>query len=307
MVVRWELVAVEDWLPDDADVPPPEPLGGKEKFWVVGPDGVEYLFKYARSDDGENVRGEDWAEWLVDKLAALVGVPSAGTLPATFHGARGSLSRSVWPRRDQLVHGNELLRRADPTYDPRVARHNPRYTVDSVRAALLGCDPPPGCSAEIVTGFDAFAGYLVLDAWVAGRDRHHENWAAVRVGDRLKLMPSYDHGNALGFQEPEEKVVALAKDPSQIARWARRGRSHHFAGRPTLVEIADYGLRLATNRAAEYWLANLSAVNQNDVRDLLHEVPSSMMSEAGATFRTKLLEHNRERIIDGYHQHLVIG
>lgn len=90
MPVPWSCVEVEDWL--QAGRFADEPLGGKEKFWFIGPDRHRYLFKYARcDDDGTNTRGEDWAEWAVAALAGLIGVPTAVTFPARSDGRRG------WP------------------------------------------------------------------------------------------------------------------------------------------------------------------------------------------------------------------
>jgi hypothetical protein len=65
------------------------------------------------------------------------------------------------------------------------------------------------------TAFDVFAGYVVLDAWVANRDRHDNNWAVLRPitlsADPLRLCGSYDHASSLGFNvTDEERSVRLA-------------------------------------------------------------------------------------------------
>ncbi|NMO02952.1 hypothetical protein HH308_17205 [Gordonia sp. TBRC 11910] len=221
MPPRWESITIDDWLTPDVDIDL-EPLGGKEKFWLPGPDGHEYLFKFSRCDpDGTNVRGEDWAEWVVHELANLIGVPTAVVRPASCEGRRGIVSRSVWRAREQLIHGNELIAQVDPNYDSAAQRQNPGYTVEAVGAALDGVSAPAECDPAIENGFDAWAGYVLLDAWVAGRDRHHENWAVIDDRGRLSLAPSYDHGNALGFQESEAKAALLSSDPDALDRWMR--------------------------------------------------------------------------------------
>ncbi|MFT4043820.1 MAG: hypothetical protein QM673_11730 [Gordonia sp. (in: high G+C Gram-positive bacteria)] len=288
---------MEDWLQADSEFE--EPLGGKEKFWFTGPGGSRYLFKYARcDDDGGNVRGEDWAEWAVAELAGLIGVPTATTLPAHYSGRRGILSKSVVSGSERLVHGNELLARAIPGYDADTERHNPGYTVGAIQEALADVGAPKDCEPSVERAFDALAGYMMLDAWVAGRDRHHENWAVI-VGDGLpRLAPSYDHGNALGFQEPEDNVAALATDDTRLRNWSRRGASHHFAGKPTLVGVAVEALSRATPKARNYWLDRLLSVQVTHLHDILNSVPSSFMSDPGRMFRFRLLVHNRERILD---------
>lgn len=299
MPALWESITVDDWLRDGDGRISEEPLGGKEKFWITGPDGHEYLFKYARRDpDGSNVRGEDWAEWAVHQLAQLIGVPTAVVLPATCEDRRGSLSRAVWHEREQLIHGNELLARRNPYYDAVAQRENPGYTVDAVYAALAGVEAPTACGTPVTSGFDAWAGYLMLDAWVAGRDRHHLNWAVIDHGGVLRLAPSFDHGNALGFQESEPKVTVLAADDGKLARWCRRGTSFHFAGKPTLVDVAGAALQLAGSAVRDYWRSRIAQVTVGDIAAIFDQVPDAFMSDPGRTFRIKLLTHNRERIID---------
>ena len=298
MPALWESITVDDWL-READSRITEPLGTKDKFWITGPDGHEYLFKFARRDpDGSNVRGEDWAEWAVHQLAELLGVPTAVVVPGTFHGRPGILSRAVWHEREQLIHGNELLARLDPTYDSAEHRHNPGYTVDAVRAGLANVSAPPSCEPPVVTGFDAWAGYLMLDAWVAGRDRHHENWAVVDRSGSLSRAPSFDHGNALGFQESEQSVAALATDDAKLDRWARRGTSVHFAGRPALVDVACEALRLAGDAVQAHWRSKLAETKVDDVTAIFDKIPDSLMSDVGRRFRIKLLTANKERIVD---------
>jgi hypothetical protein len=274
-------------------------LGGKEKFWITGPDGHEYLFKFARCDsDGSNVRGEDWAEWAVHQLAELIGVPTAVAIPGTFEGRRGSLSRAVWHDREQLTHGNELLALVDANYDATAPRENSGYTVEAVRAALTDVAAPAQCESPIMTGFDAWAGYLMLDAWVSGRDRHHENWAAINRSGSLLLAPSFDHGNALGFQEPEAKATVLATDDVRLTKWSERGTSFHFAGRPSLVDVADAALRFTGDAVHAHWRGRLAATTAEDVAGIFDQIPADLMSDPGRRFRIKLLALNRERIID---------
>lgn len=72
------------------------------------------------------------------------------------------------------------------------------------------------------TAFDQFCGYLVMDALVANRDRHEENWGVLRDPDGLvTLAPSYDHGNSLGFNLLDNRrLLELGRDP-ELKRWAR--------------------------------------------------------------------------------------
>ena len=232
-------------------------------------------------------------------LGELIGIPTAVVRPASCHGRRGIVSRSVVRPGQRLEHGNELLARVDPRYGIEDKRANPRYTVNAVRDALASIGPPRG--HDDLAGFSAFdvwAGYVMLDAWVAGRDRHHENWGAVTDGSNRWLAPSFDHGNALGFQEPSERHAALASDPARLDVWARRGRSPHFPGKPSLISVAVEAQALASPSASAYWLRRLRAVDTNAVAMLLDAVPSKVLSDPSRRFCLQLLELNRRRLLD---------
>ena len=171
------------------------------------------------------VGGEDWAEWLAGRLAGLIGIPAAQTLPATFEGRRGILSRSVLhDDAEYLEHGNSVLSAKFPQYDQSIRGENTGYTVAAVREALVGVLPPT--EEDWLEGFTAYAvwaGYLLLDAWIAGRDRHHENWAVILRGDTRRLAPTFDHGNALAFQERDERRRRMLHDDHHFERWLGRG------------------------------------------------------------------------------------
>jgi len=298
-------LASYDWEPVDIvfddEQSHEEPMGSKKKFWVKAPDGVFWLFKYSRVVNGET-RNEDWAEWLVHRLAGLLGVPSAVIRPANCEGRRGIVSRTVLSPdgRERLVHGNELIRDFDSEYQLDTRRENPKYTVETVARALRNVGPPVGFDAlATFTGFQCMAGYFVLDAWVAGRDRHHENWAAIEREGTFTLSPSFDHGNALGFQVRPEEAIRLASDEAVLERWLDRGTSHHFAQRPSLVSIARDALTAAGGSVEAYWAHQLGSIPDDEIEAVVSAVPDDLMSVESRTFVISLLKTNRRRVVDG--------
>ena len=74
---------------------------------------------------------------------------------------------------------------------------------------LLWLDlPPPGCDLPFnATAFDVFAGFVLLDAWIANQDRHDNNWSVLIPGTWPRpatlLSGSYDHASSLGFADPD--------------------------------------------------------------------------------------------------------
>ena len=218
-----------------------EQMGTKKKFWF-GPAESPWLFKYVRGE-GQEARGEDWAECLVHVVAQLLGLPSACVLLATESGKRGVAIKRVHGPKDNLIHGNELLAKKVEGYDKDKARKNQRYTVRNIHGALQGF--PAGEEHPTWSAFDLFAGYLMMDALVAACDRHHENWGLIQDSAGMQwLAPSFDHGNALGFAEREEKVRLMLEDEDLLGRWTGKGKNRYFPGNPTLVAVAVEAFQL---------------------------------------------------------------
>jgi hypothetical protein len=150
-------------------------------------------------------QGEDWAEKIVSELGGLLGVPCADVELAERNGVMGSLSRNVTPDGWNLVHGGILLSSLYPEYQegqldpPGRPGHSPATVMD----ALAPCDSPlesGGLSSPAV-----FAGYLVLDAWVANQDRHDQNW---------RCFEGRPHPAIYDWRRPSTTQAASAR-----ARW----------------------------------------------------------------------------------------
>lgn len=248
------------------------------------------------------MNGEDWAEWLVHYLATLLEMPTASILPAQWGGRRGILSRSVLHHGgERLDHGNSVLSARFADYDQSRTGENPGYTVAAVKEALEGVGPPVEVKwPSSFTAYDVWAGYLLLDAWVAGRDRHHENWAVILSGEDRRLAPSFDHGNALAFQERDARQAWILNDEERFSRWLNRGTSRHFRGKPHLVDLALQALSLASPVARSHWFEKLSTCSEDSVQALLYEVPDDIMSETSRIFAVRLLEETRRRLLNGH-------
>lgn len=299
----WEPVELDESnFVDDVAI---EQMGTKEKYWVHIPDDDrEWLVKLPQIDTRDGtVAGEDWAEWTVQHLAAVLGLPAAIVRPATFQGRCASVSRNMLAdESERLIHGNELLSATFPDYDQSLPGENPGYTPEAVRTALESVGPPLEAPALAdFTAYDVWAGYLLMDAWVAGQDRHHENWGLIQRGAAGRyLAPSFDHGNALGFQERDERRSRMLDDEAQFLRWINRGSSRYFAGKPTLVDLALGARHLAAPEAAAYWIARLEEAGDDPARSILAVIPEERMSEVTRMFVVRLLAANRRRLLDGY-------
>lgn len=76
--------------------------------------------------------------------------------------------------------------------------------------------------------------------------------------------------------------------------------SPHFAGQPSLVEIASEALRIGEAGVAVYWMDRLRDVRSDDVRAILAAVPTRLVSEPRRRFIERILDTNRERILDAF-------
>jgi hypothetical protein len=156
-----------------------ETLGSKPKFWFHE-DHRRLLFK---ADDRGT--GEDWAEVVACQLCRLLGLPHVEyELAAEYDGDKyirpGVVCESMAPPPASLVLGNELLLAVDPAYPTQQRFKVHQHTVDAVSKVLANLHAPDAIWMQsapdgITSALDAFSGYVMLDAWIANQDRHHEN------------------------------------------------------------------------------------------------------------------------------------
>lgn len=212
-----------------------------------------------------------------------------------------------------LVLGNQLMLRKDPSY-PMTASQKykvPAHTIDAVANVVAGLEPPPSVWMKNVpqginTAADVFAGYLMLDAWIANQDRHHENWAAVTVGGLDCLSPTFDHGASMARnltnEERHDRLTSLDVG-RQIGHFARRARSAFYhdvtATRPMKTVEAWQAFSLSAPKASMIWQQRLALIQDSAVQDLLKEIPPSRISGVGRDFTSQLLIENRRRILEG--------
>ncbi|CAM3422252.1 hypothetical protein OCAE111667_09175 [Occultella aeris] len=306
----WRQIDVSDWR--ELQI---EPGGSMSVRWLENPEtGDGWLHKYTTVPDTGIEQGEDWAEAIATQVAVMLGVPCALVSLCTRHGMRGSLSRdlrlrgySFWPANVWLygrATGYVPQKEGAPGVDPgRPGVRRPGHTLKNFCHALSETAVPPDFRGEATNGFDVLAGYFVLDALVANRDRHTENWAVLepQVGsDPTMLAPSFDHGGSLGFNVKDEDRRRFL-DESRVESWVRKGTAHrleHTVGqrRPTLVEAAGTALALASPAARAWWRGQVDNLDLSSVLDVVREGRVAAMSDLARTFAIESLTLNLERL-----------
>lgn len=169
----------EVWDASDWEVFSDETEGAEEKWWLISPaDGRLWLFKPPVDKFGFR-QGEDWAERVSTELARAIRVPCADVELGHRDGRRGSMSRRLQPRGWDIQPGKLLLAEFDPGYVSQ-AKGRPGHSLERIAAALTGARvAPPLDGPDGFSAFDVFAGYMVLDALIANRDRHDDNWSVL--------------------------------------------------------------------------------------------------------------------------------
>jgi len=259
--------------------------------------------------------GEDWAEVVSCHLCELLGLPHVEyELAAEYEGEAyrrpGVVCANMAPRPVTLVLGNELLLAHDPDY-PAEERFKVRQHTVEVVVEVLGSLGPPGAAwmgatpEGIGTALDVFAGYVMLDAWIANQDRHHETWGALGDGEPMTLAPTFDHGAALARnltdKEREERLTTRDRNRT-VEAFAKAGRSAFYAeavdSRPLGTLDAFHAFGAAVPEAKNRWLGRLGGVNREAVYGILKRVPSERMSPTCRDFTLELLLTNQRRLLE---------
>ncbi len=298
-VEKYRIIKIADSTPEL-----PEQLGTKEKFWLHI-DDVPHLFKIGRPGTGEN-----WAEKVAFELCRLLGLPCASYDLAVWKDKPGVLSPSIVPPNGRLVHGNELLAEIHTDYPAGKLYHNRDHTMGRIRALLTHSAILPPLDwqqpdASIETAFDVFIGYLMLDAWIANQDRHHENWGLIAHQDCIFLAPTYDHAASLGQNETdavrEERLTTRDKRRS-MSYYITRARAAIYGGKNDRKRLStiDAFLLAARKRplAVAVWLDRLHNISQADCRFIFNRFPDGYISSVGVEFALSLLQHNRDRLLN---------
>ena len=291
------------------DVLAPEEMGSKRKGWVrVAGDQERWLFKYARFSNGQ-VTGEHWAEKVAAEVAELLAIPHARVELATLDGALGCISRR-FPELAQpgaeLIHGNDLLAGAVLGYDRTKHFRQSDHTVEHILAGISNVLPH---ADEQTAAFRQMAGYLILDAIILNTDRHHENWALIRIihpDGRVshEMAPTFDHASCLGRNEPPEKLTTWLSEAGRPEWYAVRSRCQ---GGIYLRSDDAHGanplklLELVARKWPDYfapWLNNLDRVSETAICDTVDRIPADTMVQAQRDFAKALLRVTFRRVKD---------
>jgi hypothetical protein len=216
------------------------------------------------------------------------------------------------PRPQVLVLGNQLLVFRDSAYPALEDRKYGvrEYTVEAVGEIVTLLKPPAPewmrtTPNGITTSLGVFAGYVMLDAWVANQDRHHQNWGAIWQAPDLRLAPTFDHGASLArnLTDEERKERLHTRDRNRtMEQFCGRARSGFYSAtqKEKTVLALDVFQRFSEldPEAARIWLGKLAEINQIAIDAILAEIPPQRMSPVTREFTLKLLMTNQRRLLE---------
>lgn len=286
-----------------------EQLGTKPKFWFSDTNSNRYLFKLNRSE-GEDATGEDWSEKVVSELCELLGLPHALYEFATWKGQHGVASLSFAPPHGTLVAGNEVLVRIDKGYPKekfyRVRQHTLRLVLNIMKLDFIL--PPLNWNSfgDVQSALDVFIGYLMLDAWIANQDRHHENWGLIVSPERtIHLAPTFDHASSLGWNETDEtRTQRLTTRDSRrgMESYVARALSAFFASPTSTKPMPTLDVFREASKlrplAAKAWVDRLSRISENDVTAMFDQISVDRILDAARRFAMKMLKLNQKRLLE---------
>jgi hypothetical protein len=295
----FRIIPVSDQVPEII-----EPLGTKRKFWFRDENSNSLLFK-----EGTEGTGDNWSEKVSCELCGLLGIPHACYELAAWRGRAGVITPSFVPEDGRLILGNELLSKIVGGYPARRFFRVSQHTLGRVLAVMKNRTVRPPIGWESARGLDSaisvFIGYLMLDAWIANQDRHHENWALLVTRDReFHLAPSYDHASGLGRNETDrnrqDRLTTRDKRRS-MASYVEKATSAFFmqaSDRKPLSTVEAFH-RAARHHfvAARAWLERLGEISPTAICNVFDMVPSGLMSEVAADFAKEMLQLNKARLL----------
>ncbi len=289
-------------------------VGTKEKDWFARSDKHWYWERdadYFLAKTGRPGSGENWAEKVASELCHLLGLPHADYDLATYRGKKCVITPSIAPKGTRLVLGNEILGRYVAEYETRRRFRHRSYKLSLVIAYL--CKRSIGLPLEwegnddVSTAVGVFSGYLMLDAWIANQDRHDENWGVVfdTYNSQTHLAPTFDHASGFGRNENDEERESklITRDQGRnMNNYVLRAKSAFYPSfddtKPLTTIDAFKMIKEADPKAARYWLEQLSRISILDTRAILSKIPKNEMTEVALEFAQKLLELNRERLLE---------
>jgi hypothetical protein len=289
-----------------------ESLGSKTKGWFYPPDNPD--FEILEKENRPNTI-EAQVEKICMELARMVSLPHAGIeLAGKGNQIDGVISPSFGrprplfrltndrrPKRKnaeertiEVIMGNRVLQSLFPDYDMQKKRGHAQHTLNNIVKALEQQIVDQAHTLRILE-------YFLFDCWIGNTDRHHENWAVLRVREGKhsysRLAPLFDHGAALAAAQTTD---GRSRQIKKLAKFYEVGRSAIFDPQgealtfEALAQACFQMEKQTTGRVqrCSAFVDKITRVVPEEISSCLNRFPPGTLSESDATFIQTYLAHS---------------
>lgn len=295
-----------------------ESLGSKTKGWFYPPDNPD--FEILEKENRPNTI-EAQVEKICMELARMVSLPHAGIeLAGKGNQIEGVISpsfgrprplfrltddrrpkrKSAEERTIEVIMGNRVLQSLFPEYDIQKKRGHAQHTLDNIVKALEKQIVDQARALRILE-------YFLFDCWIGNTDRHHENWAVLRVREGKhsysRLAPLFDHGAALAAAQTTN---GRNRQIDKVAKFYKAGRSAIFDPQGdslTFEALAQACFQMEKQRTGGIqqcaaFVDKITGIDPEEISSCLNRFPPCTLTESDATFIRTYLVHSA-RVLRG--------
>lgn len=239
----------------------------------------------------------------------MLNLPHAYYELAIWKGKLGVITPTLVPEGGQLILGNQLLTKVYQSY-PRAQKYKQhQHTLPRIEALLTKHEPSIHRPLHwqpirgITDSFEVFIGYLMLDAWIANQDRHHENWGVIEFDQQLYLASTFDHAPSLGQNLTDnnrlKRLNTLDKN-YHITAYVKKAKSaiYEQPGEGKSLSTLEAFSKVARRRkmAARAWLGQLEQITESHYQAIFQQLPKDIISPVAIVFAMELLKLNQQRL-----------
>lgn len=277
---KFTVIQIPLYDPDEFET---YPEGAIDKYWQDLPNIGRSLVK-------ADLRGA-WVEKVTAALAEQIGLPVANCeLVQRADGLKMIASPNFLFDRAEETPGEQLLKTA--------LGKNYLYTPAAILSVVddAGIALPSNFTADSIVELasDLLVGYLIFDSWIGNIDRHSKNWGIQTTLDgRKELLPTYDHGLALGVRMPDDKLPLDLMGFSGDMYSSIQGE---VGGALSMNILASRLLELRPE-AANFWIDRIGAIDRSAIEETFSRIPDGWTSDSRTVFSTDLLELSRNRLV----------
>lgn len=267
--------------------------GGSEKKRKLVFQGENYLVKFpdpVREKKNElSYMNNQFSEYIGCHIFESVGIPVQETLLGVYHEATGK-DKVVVACKDFTSPECSLREFASLANGITSIEHRIKPSIEDVYA-VIDSHPMIVCKSDVM---DAFWDMFVIDALIANRDRHLNNWGFLCTAEQVTFSPVYDCGSSLHALLSDERCKEILADRTEFKNQCLNAFSAYSYGgkRINCAEFFKSPIEPLRNSI----LRIVPRIDIDKICDIVATTP--YMSEVRKDFLVKSITMRKELILD---------